>query len=160
MSERIGVTRMRIGPNIESVSLGCLSLRNTAMRLATVSARGLRRSCGRVSQASSWAMSFGSPSSYQERSEPTVSSSSRGRRPRPARPACRVCRPHPARWRRPKPGASLRGCRPGRSCRRRPKPRCRRRRASGRSCPVPAQTGCLPVSRSISVRRLRPLTGH
>ncbi|MFR3542485.1 MAG: hypothetical protein ACLTUB_01865 [Bifidobacterium longum] len=39
ISERTGMTSMRIGPNIGLVSLGCVSLRNTAMRLATVSAR-------------------------------------------------------------------------------------------------------------------------
>ena len=67
---------MRIGPNIGLVSLGCVSLRNTAMRLATVSARGLSRSWGSVSQASSCAMSFGSPP-YHDRSAFTVSSASR-----------------------------------------------------------------------------------
>ena len=76
MRERTGMTRMRMGPNSVLPSSGCFSLRNTAMRLATVSARGESRSWGRVSHASSCATSFGSPS-YQERMDSTASSASR-----------------------------------------------------------------------------------
>ncbi|CPU67756.1 Uncharacterised protein [Mycobacteroides abscessus] len=60
-SARTGMTSTRTGPDGPTSGSGCARRRNTAMRLATVSARGLRRSCGSVSQLGSTATT--SPSS-------------------------------------------------------------------------------------------------
>ncbi len=49
-TERIGATTTDSGPVVGSSSEGCASRRSTASRWPTVSARGERRSCGRVSQ--------------------------------------------------------------------------------------------------------------
>ena len=61
----MGMTRILMGPKIGSPSTGWASRRKTAIREATVSALGERRSWGRVSQASRVATSCGSPP-YQD----------------------------------------------------------------------------------------------
>ena len=56
---RMGTMRTRMGPRASSPASGWARRRRTESLVATVSARGERRSWGRVSQAGKTAMSLG-----------------------------------------------------------------------------------------------------